>query len=208
MIEIILKKTFLISFLVISFGIMQVGECTSNKPLRIQDGVAQMFIDDYLIESSITLERTLHQPKKDNDGNFPIIELGDEFGREGASLQASGTIVYDPKIKRYVMFAHGFTITRTDWDRNRIYRFTSEDGMNWIKGDNGSPEWVYPNNSEDFFDPVSGKRAVHNPRAPGGDVSYGGVRPSACGRAVDVWSPSLRAKRGKICPLRSERVSI
>jgi hypothetical protein len=161
MIKILLKKMFLISCLVIAFGVIQVVECASKKPLLIQDGVAQMFIDDYLIESSITLERTLHQPKKDNDGNFPIIELGDEYGKDGATLEANGTIVYDPKIKRYVMFAMGFTITRQDWDRTRIYRFTSEDGMNWIKGDDGSPEQVYPNNSDELFDPVSGKRATY-----------------------------------------------
>jgi hypothetical protein len=43
----------------------------SKEPIHIENDVAQLFIDDYLIESQENLIRTLHQPKKDDDGNIP-----------------------------------------------------------------------------------------------------------------------------------------
>ena len=109
------------------------------KPIPIEPGVAQLFIDDYLIESQKNLKRTLHQPLKDFGGDKPIIALEDEFGDFGATLEANGTIVYDPRIKKYVMFALGFSPhgrvihPERRWEFYRRYRFTSKDGMNWIK---------------------------------------------------------------------------
>ena len=77
-----------------------------NSPITVEKGAPQLFVDDLLIASQENLKRTLHQPKKDNGGNFPILQLPpDFFGDIPGTLMANGTIVYDPKINRYVMFA-------------------------------------------------------------------------------------------------------
>ncbi len=85
----------------------------------IEAGVAQLFIDDFLIDAQSGLKRTLRQPRKDDDGSAPVIALASE-----ASLMAKGTIVYDPRLERYVMFAKARPSTS-------IYRFTSADGLHW-----------------------------------------------------------------------------
>jgi hypothetical protein len=134
-----------------------------EEPLKIQSGVAQLFVDDYLIDSQIDLQRTLRRPKKDNGGNEPIITLDDEFESMGATLEANGSIVYDPKIKQYVMFALAFSSQwrseKSKWDCVRLYRFTSDDGMHWMKGDKGVPQQVYPTQEGDFFDDHTGTSA-------------------------------------------------
>ena len=37
---------------------------------------ANLFIDDFLIDSGENITRTLHQPVKDDGGNTPVIALG------------------------------------------------------------------------------------------------------------------------------------
>jgi hypothetical protein len=126
----------------------------------IQKGVAQLFVDDVLIGHETGLRRTLHQPVKDNDGEFPIIELGDEFGGLRSTLESNGTILYDPRLGRYVMFALGYAFSSNAWDRVRRYRFTSGDGINWIHGDDGRPQVVFPRSEADLYNPKAGRNAA------------------------------------------------
>jgi hypothetical protein len=82
-------------------------------------GQAQLFIDDEIIDTQSNLKRTLHQPRKDFDGQRPIIAAA-----PGATLMALGTIVRDPHLNKYVAFLRGH-------GANSSYRATSADGMNW-----------------------------------------------------------------------------
>src|SRR6185369_11126205 len=128
-----------------------------ETPLDIKAGIAQLFIDDFLIAEQESLKRTLHQPKKDNDGNVPVIAIDDEFGQYPATLEANGTIVYDPRLKKYVMFAIGFSSAMPGPDRVRLFRFTSDDAMKWTKGEAGSPERI----PFDLTDAASGESATN-----------------------------------------------
>lgn len=127
--------------------------------IEIKPGVAQLFVDDFLIDTQSGLGRTLHQPRKDNGGDQPVIALADEFGPAGATLEANGTIIYDPGLKRWVMFALAFApaYEGESADRVRLYRFTSADAMNWIKGDDDIPQRI----SVDLYDPVSKTSATN-----------------------------------------------
>ncbi|HPD32306.1 MAG TPA: hypothetical protein PLL20_20110 [Phycisphaerae bacterium] len=98
--------------------------------VHLKPGVAQLFIDDELIESQQGLERRLHCPVKDEGGNEPIIAA-----RPGTTILAYGTIVFDTRLKKYVMFSQGFV------ERN-MYRFTSKDGLNWDTGEGGEFEEI------------------------------------------------------------------
>ena len=118
---------------------------------------AQLFIDDHLIASQKKLKRTLNQPKKDFNGEKPVIAIENEFGDFKSTLEANGSIVYDPKIKKFVMFALGYctgwrVYKKKRWDVVRIYRFTSKDGINWsevqFKNSDGYPEVFIPNGAE------------------------------------------------------------
>ncbi|MEO6436751.1 MAG: hypothetical protein ABIP55_13460 [Tepidisphaeraceae bacterium] len=125
-------------------------------PISVPRGQAQLFVDDFLIDTQADLKRTLHQPKKDDGGNIPVIALENEFGGLPATLEANGTIVYDPRLKKHVMFALAFCPSGAGGDRVRNYRFTSADGMSWIKGDDGTPQQV----QFDLTDAASGKSGV------------------------------------------------
>lgn len=132
---------------------------TSLPAVTIQSGVAQFFIDDYLIATQEGLKRTLHQPKKDDGGNTPVVAIGDEFGETKSTLEANGTIVFDRKRNKWVMFCLAFS---SSWpgesaDRVRLYRFTSPDGMQWTKGDDGTPQRI----AVDLFDPQSKTSATN-----------------------------------------------
>lgn len=127
--------------------------------MSLKNGEAQLFVDDYLIAAQSDLERTLRKPKKDNGGNQPVIAIEDEFGQTKSTLEANGTILYDPRLKKWVMFALAFA---SSWpgnseDRVRLYRFTSQDAMNWVKGDDGKPERI----AIDLHDPASNKSATN-----------------------------------------------
>lgn len=130
---------------------------SANQTVRLESGVAQLFIDDEVIESQNGLKRILHQPNKDHGGNTPVLALDAEFNGQPATLQANATIVFDPQIKKYVMFGMGYcsSFAGPPEDKVRIFRFTSPDGMNWIKGDDGKPQHI----RFDLTDAVSGTRA-------------------------------------------------
>jgi len=115
-----------------------------GEAVAIQPGQPQLFVDDFLLESQSGLKRTLHGPVKDNGGREPVIA-----SRPGETLLAYGTIVYDPKIKRYVMFAK-------NWPPFQMYRLTSADGLDW-----GPPEsWYAEPIPIGLTDPVSGRKAT------------------------------------------------
>jgi hypothetical protein len=129
----------------------------SKEQVEIPRHQAQLFVDDYLISEQTDLRRTLHQPAKDNGGNVPVIGLDSEFGDKPATLEANGSIVYDPRLKRWVMFAVAFSPLTPGPDRTRIYRFTSSDAIHWTKGDDGTPEHI----KMDLFDPASNTSATN-----------------------------------------------
>jgi hypothetical protein len=137
------------------------GSIDGNEPIEIRPGETQVFIDDFLIAKSQGLRRTLRQPRKDEHGNQPVIELGDEFGVYTGTLEANGTIVFDSRLGKYVMFALAFSAQNRNWDRARLYRFTSHDGIHWVKGDDGRPQLVYPHSADFFIDPVSKTSATN-----------------------------------------------
>src|SRR6188474_3199048 len=86
-----------------------IGADATATPLKIESGVAQLFADDFLIESQTSLKRTLRQPRKDDGGNVPILAFDKEYGEYRATLEANGTVIYDTRLKRYVLFAIGFS---------------------------------------------------------------------------------------------------
>ena len=124
--------------------------------LALEPGAPQLFVDDHLIERSRGLRRTLHRPVKDGGGLEPVIALGDEYGDLGATLEANGTIVWDPRLERWVMFALALASARRGRDRARLYRFTSRDGIAWTKGADGRPEQIV----FDLTDPRTGASAT------------------------------------------------
>src|SRR5437016_3719736 len=94
-----------------------------DSPLEIKSGAAQLFVDDFLIAEQVGLKRTLRQPRKDNGGNAPVIALDKEFGDYAATLEANGTILYDPRLKTWIVFALEFSPSMPGPDRVRLYRF-------------------------------------------------------------------------------------
>ena len=99
-------------------------------PIRIQPGIAQLFVDDGAIERASGLRRTLHQPAKDNGGNTPLIAA-----RAGTTLLAYGSIVRDTRLNRHVMFVQ-------EWPSRQMYRLTSADGLAWQPNTNAELEKV------------------------------------------------------------------
>lgn len=135
------------------------GNDTSLPAVTLESGKAQLFVDDYLIAAQSDLKRTLRQPTKDGGGNAPVIAIDDEFGETRSTLEANGTILYDPKLQKWVMFTLAFA---SNWpgdsaDRVRLYRFTSPDAMNWLKGDDGKPQRI----AIDLYDPASNTSATN-----------------------------------------------
>lgn len=96
-------------------------------PMRISRGGVQLFVDDALIESQSDLKRTLHQPVKETGGNTPLI-----VPAPGKDLQAYGSIVYDPRIKKHVMFL------REHIGGGGFFLATSSDGLRWDQPDRAS----------------------------------------------------------------------
>ena len=156
-----------IVYLLFFIWLIGVLSCSKTHKNAIELGPrAHLFVDDYLIDSQKNLKRTLNQPIKDFRGKMPIIALEDEFGDFNSTLEANGTIVFDPRIDKYVMFALGYgsqlrTAKPKPWDIVRIYRFTSKDGINWIKGEDGTPQCVFPRTSQDLKDSISGASATN-----------------------------------------------
>jgi hypothetical protein len=128
---------------------------SAQSVITAERDTPQLFVDDFLIESQQDVQRTLHQPIKDANGDGPVIALGEEVGDVPATLEANGTIVYDPRLKKHVMFALAFLPTTPGIDRVRLYRFTSDDAMKWIKGDDGKAQHT----RFDLSDPASGTSA-------------------------------------------------
>ena len=118
----------ILSALLCSFGWM--GFRVAASPLEIPVGVAQLFVDDFLIESQEGLQRRLNCPLKDHNGDEPLIPA-----KPGTTLLAYGSIVRDPRLERYVMFTQGF-------EGRHMYRFTSKDGLNWETGGDGEFEKI------------------------------------------------------------------
>ena len=127
-----------------------------RRPAHLERGAPQLFLDDHLLASASGVERTLHRPVKDLDGREAAIALDDEYGDTPATLEANGTIVWDPALERWVMFALAFASARPPADRARLYRLTSRDGIEWTRGEGGRPERI----AFDLTDPETGARAT------------------------------------------------
>ena len=122
----------------------------AEPPVVIRRGEPQLFVDDRLIATQSGLVRTLHQPVKDKGGTEPVIALP---GKE--TLLAKGTIVYDPRLERWVMFAKA----RPETD---IYRFTSPDGLDWTGDfDDGKPIPVFIDRRHPVTGRVEGYGGMH-----------------------------------------------
>ena len=128
---------------------------TAAEPIVVKPGDPQLFVDDYLIQSHTGLERRLRQPAKDDRGAKPVLSLRDLGITNAGTLEANGTIVYDSRLKKYVMFALALRTPWDGWDKTQLFRFTSRNGIDWTMGDDGSPQAVFPRNREDLRDPES-----------------------------------------------------
>jgi len=112
------------------------SECCANQnqpkdAVTLEAGDPQLFVDDWIIGEQDNLKRTLHQPVKDHRGEKPIIPTPP--GQR--TLTAKSTILYDPGLRRYVMYAKALPAAR-------IYRYVSDDGMTWRGGDDGKLQQV------------------------------------------------------------------
>ncbi len=107
------------------------GDERGGPIVRLKPGVAQLFIDDEIIDTQHGLERRLHCPAKDNGGNEPVIAAPEPR----TTILAYGSIVFDTRLKKYVMFSQGFV-------ERHMYRFTSDDGLNWDTGEGGKFEEI------------------------------------------------------------------
>lgn len=91
-----------------------------KEPVVIEPGEPQLFVDDWILDSSLSLMRMLHRPVKDNGGQTPVIAPP-----EGErALVAKGSILFDPRLKSYVMFCEALPSTK-------IHRYISPDGLTW-----------------------------------------------------------------------------
>jgi hypothetical protein len=131
----------------------------SDGPMVIKRQQLELFVDDYLIQSHAGLQRRLHQPTKDERGAKPILSLSDVGITASGTLEANGTILYDARLRKYVMFALMFRTPWDGWDKTQLFRFTSSDGLHWTVGDDGSPQPVFPRTREELRDPQSGTYA-------------------------------------------------
>jgi len=104
---------------VLASGGSQAPAVPAAAPIPIRAGVAQLFIDDYLIDCSSDLKRTLHQPTKDQGGNAAMIPA-----KKGMTLLAYGSIVFDTRRQKHVMFVQEFP-------SRDMYMTTSADGLTW-----------------------------------------------------------------------------
>lgn len=103
-----------------ALGLLCLPACGQNRSaISVPTGVAQLFIDDGMIAEQSGLQRTLHQPLKDLGGQTPMVAA-----RRGTGLLAYGTIIWDTRLKRYVMFVQ-------DWPARQMYRLTSGNGLDW-----------------------------------------------------------------------------
>ena len=116
---------------VAALGLLCLPVCGPARPATtVQAGVAQLFIDDRMIDQESGLQRTLHQPAKDDEGSTPLIAA-----RTGTTLLAYGTIVRDTRLNRYVMFVQ-------ERPSQQMYRLTSADGLDWHSNTPGQLERV------------------------------------------------------------------
>lgn len=127
-----------------------------NTPYAVEADEPLLFVDDLLIESGEDLVRRLHQPRKDESGQVPVLELSaDVFGEYPGTLMANGTLVFDPGLGKHVMFALAFAgaidpAAPDGWKRIKLLRYTSDDGLAWEGGDDGRVEIVYPKSLSDL----------------------------------------------------------
>lgn len=145
--------------LLVTFGVLAAGFTTAvraaeanSTSVTIPPGVVQLFVDDHLIGAQDGLKRTLRQPRKDNGGNVPLLAPP-----ELQTLMASGTVVYDPRLKKHVMFAQAFREPPQGRYQVTMYRFTSPDAMNWTAGDDGKLEEI----TFDLRDAATGRSATN-----------------------------------------------
>ena len=105
------------------------------EPIVVKPGQPELFVDDYLIESKTGLQRRLHQAVKDDRGAKPVLSLRDLGITNAGTLEANGSILYDTRLQKYVMFALALRTPWDGWDKTQLFRFTSRDGIKWMLGD-------------------------------------------------------------------------
>lgn len=109
-----------IRVLILSLCIVLAGKgLMGAEPVLVTPGRAELFVDDFLIDTQEGLVRTLHQPRKDSGGREPII-----VSKPTTTLLALGSIVFDPQLGKYVGFLREHL-------SGESYRITSKDGLAW-----------------------------------------------------------------------------
>lgn len=144
-----------LTVLLLSTGLASVVR--ADDPIAVKPGVPQMFIDDGIIGAEKGSIRSMHQPAKDEDGQRPVIA-----SPEHTSLLAYGSIVFDTRLNRYVMFVQEFP-------SRQMYRVLSADGMHWE-----------PTNGN-LLDPVNLDKNL-------GDVPRDKAKNAAGNREIDLFS--------------------
>jgi len=97
-----------------------------DAPIRLGPG-PQLFIDDFLIDTTAGLKRRVNCPLRDPKIPNPIIT-----GKEDGNFQPYMTVVRDPQTKRYRIWYGARTLAR-DTAGSHVATMESLDGIHWIR---------------------------------------------------------------------------
>jgi hypothetical protein len=148
-----IRKTALLVVILGSHLLLNLNFAWAESPIPIGRGVAQLFVDDFLIEKSNNLKRTLHQPRKDFGGNKPVVAsdglnwIGGDDGqakpivvdrRNPATGKVEGyggghSFYYD---KKDAVYPYKGWVFFGNWGNGHegIYYLRSMDGKVWERG--------------------------------------------------------------------------
>lgn len=95
-----------------------------KKPLSLRPG-PHLFIDDYLVDKAVNVQRRVNSPTRDPNGPNPIIN-----GQDDLNYQPYMSIIRDPKSERYRIW-YGARSGDENMSRSRLATMESEDGIHW-----------------------------------------------------------------------------
>ncbi|HNT34025.1 MAG TPA: hypothetical protein PKH07_03415 [bacterium] len=108
----------------------------AQRSLNDLTGAWQLFVDDYLVESSTNVKRVYHAFEK-HAGN-PVMKADKPW--EGRNIYVYGTVLPEESGKGYRMWYHGLPEKKGD-DPYRLLYATSKDGVSWEKPSLGIIEY-------------------------------------------------------------------
>jgi hypothetical protein len=97
---------------------IETGKAAATKPIALGKG-PHLLLDDYLIEKSSGLERTIHPPRRERAG--PVVT-----STKDGNWQPYLTVLRDPKSKRFRIWYDAFVKGRT-----HLGYLESRDGIHW-----------------------------------------------------------------------------